>query len=198
MATAIALWLLGGGIALGVLIYALRPAVAAYRRYRGARLITCPETRAPAAVEVSARHAAAAAALGTPGLRLTSCSRWPERQGCGQECLKQVEAAPGDCLVRIIVATWYAGKSCALCNRPVGEVHRPGHRPGLLSPHGRTVDWAEVPPERLPDMLTTHRPVCGSCHDAAAFRRQFPELVVVRPGWGQEAGATSETPAPRG
>jgi hypothetical protein len=198
MGTAIALWVLAGGIALGVLCCVLRPAVAAYLKFRGTRVITCPETRAAAAVEVDARHAAAAATLGTPGLRLTSCSRWPERQGCGQECLKQVEAAPADCLVRNILVKWYEGKSCALCGRPVGEIHWPEHRPALLSPEGRTVEWGEVPPENLPDVLTTHRPVCRNCHDAEAFRRQFPELVVVRPERGQEARAATQAPPPRG
>ena len=198
MATAVTLWLLGGGIALAVLAYVLRPAVSAYLRFRGSRVITCPETRAPAAVEVDARHAAAAAALGTPHLRLTSCSRWPERQGCGQECLKQVEATPADCLVHNILVKWYEGKTCALCGRPVGAIHWPEHRPALLSPEGRAVDWDEVPPERLPDVLATHRPVCRNCHDAEAFRRQFPELVVVRPLRGHEAGAAAETSAPRG
>ena len=196
MATAVTLWLLGGGIALAVLAYVLRPAVSAYLRFRGSRVITCPETRAPAAVEVDARHAAAAAALGTPHLRLTSCSRWPERQGCGQECLKQVEATPADCLVHNILVKWYEGKTCALCGRPVGAIHWPEHRPALLSPEGTTVAWGEIPLERLPDVLATHRPVCGNCHDAEAFRRQFPELVVVRPGRGRETGAAAETPSP--
>jgi hypothetical protein len=29
--------------------------------------------------------------LSQPHLRLSECSRWPERQGCGQECLSQIE-----------------------------------------------------------------------------------------------------------
>jgi hypothetical protein len=186
MATAIALWLLAGAVAVAALYAVLGPAVAAYRRYRGTRVVTCPETRAPVAIEVDARHAASTAALGTPHLRLTSCSRWPQRQDCGQECLRQVEAAPEDCLVRLLLVKWYAGKSCALCGRPVGEIRWPEHRPALLSPEGRTRECGEVPAEKLLDVLATHRPVCRNCHDAAAFRRQFPELVVVRPGRGPE------------
>jgi hypothetical protein len=156
-------------------------------------VVTCPETRAPVAVEVDARHAAAAAALGRAGLRLSSCSRWPQRQGCGQECLRQVEAAPADCLVRTILGKWYAGKSCALCGKSVGERHWLEHKPALLSPEGRTLEWGEIAPEKLPDVLTTHRPVCRNCHDAAAFRRQFPELVVVRRGRGEETRAAAQT-----
>src|SRR5512144_439621 len=91
----------------------------AYRRYRGARVIVCPETRAPAAVELDARHAAATDLFGDADLRLQSCSRWPERQDCGQECLAQIEAAPEDCLARTILAKWYEGATCALCGRDV-------------------------------------------------------------------------------
>jgi len=45
----------------------------AYRRYRGRRVAACPETSAPAAVEVDAIHAALTAVLGPPHLRLKSC-----------------------------------------------------------------------------------------------------------------------------
>ena len=57
-----------------------------YFKLRGKRLVTCPETQKPAAVDLDAVHLARDAAFGTPHLRLSECSRWPERQGCGQEC----------------------------------------------------------------------------------------------------------------
>jgi hypothetical protein len=62
----------------------------AYRAFRGGRTLTCPETREPAEVEVDAAHVAAAAWGGRLDVRLKDCSRWPERAGCGQECLGQV------------------------------------------------------------------------------------------------------------
>ena len=37
---------------------------------------------------------AASALLGPPELRLTACSRWPEKAGCGQPCLSQIAASP--------------------------------------------------------------------------------------------------------
>jgi hypothetical protein len=190
-----ALFVLAGAAALVALYLALRPRVRAYLTFRGTRVITCPETGAPAAVEVDAQHAARTAAHGEPDLRLTSCSRWPERQGCGQECLKQVEAAPADCLVRVIVTRWYAGKSCALCGKPVGEINWLTHEPALLSPERRTIEWGEVSPEQLPAVLATHRPVCWGCHLAEAFRQEHPELVVQRPWPGPEApGVTAPAP----
>ena len=53
----------------------------AWFRYRGNRVILCPENRTPAGVRVDARHAAATALASAPQLRLDSCSRWPERAG---------------------------------------------------------------------------------------------------------------------
>jgi hypothetical protein len=66
----------------------------AYFKYRGTRLVTCPETDSPAAVRVGAGRIMASSSIGEPDLRLGSCSRWPERRLCGQPCLSQIEAAP--------------------------------------------------------------------------------------------------------
>jgi hypothetical protein len=84
-------------------------------RFRGARVITCPENHCPAGVRVDAAHAAATGLSSAPELRLSSCSRWPEKAGCGQECLHEIEASPEECLVRNILVRWYAGKNCAFC-----------------------------------------------------------------------------------
>jgi hypothetical protein len=131
----------------------------AYLKFRGRRIVTCPETGQPAAVEVDARFAAASAVFGEPSLRLKSCSRWPEHRDCGQECLEQIQAAPEE-----LLAQWYAGKTCALCGRPIGAISRRGHYPALMDTSGRTLAWEAFPPEKVPEALATHRPVCGSCH----------------------------------
>ena len=67
-------------------------------------LITCPETGKPAAVKVDAGQAVRESVLGHPKIRLEECSRWPERQNCGQECLSQIEADPENCLVWMTIA----------------------------------------------------------------------------------------------
>jgi len=46
---------------------------------------------------------------------------------------------------------------------------------------GRTFEWHEVRPEKVPESLATHQPVCWNCHIAETFRRQFPQLIVERP-----------------
>lgn len=151
-----------------------------YLRYRGKRLITCPETRKPAAVEVDAGHAARTAIANYPELRLKTCSRWPEREDCGQECLLQVELSPEDCLVRNILISWYTGKRCVSCGKQFGEIHWSDHKPALLNPGGYTVGWNDVTAEKVPDVLATHSPVCWDCHITESFCRQHPEMIVDR------------------
>jgi hypothetical protein len=164
------------------LLYLVIPlAAGAYVTFRGKRLVTCPETRRPAAVEVNVFPAALSAGIfGEAKLRLKSCSRWPEREGCGQECLLQVELAPEDCLIRTILDRWYRGRKCAYCGRPFGVVHWFDHKPALVTPEGVTVEWNQFSPERLSEILATHKPVCWDCHIAESFRREFPDLVTDR------------------
>ena len=102
-------------LALGLFVFRAIPGIRAYFEYRGKSLITCPETHKPEAVDVAAGEVAVGAFLSEPTLRLKECSRWPERQDCGQECLSQIEVGPANCLVWNIVAQWYEGKSCAFC-----------------------------------------------------------------------------------
>ncbi len=149
------------------------------RRYfamRGARIVECPETTAPAAVSLRA----AQAAVGGP-LSLSGCSRWPERRTCGQQCLAQIERAPADCLVRTIVTNWYVDKTCTVCHRPLGEIDWLERKPGFIDATGQARPWVDVPPEQLPDVLAHDRPICFDCYVAATFRQQHPELVVDNP-----------------
>jgi hypothetical protein len=152
----------------------------AWWKYRGRRVITCPENQQAAGVVVDARHAAATALGKSPELRLSSCSRWPERAGCGQECLSQIEASPVECLVRNILTKWYEGKVCAWCGQPFGEIDWAGRKPALLGADGVSIEWSEVPPERLQETLATASPVCFACHMANKLLREHPELAVDR------------------
>ena len=151
-------------------------------------MVTCPENGRKAGVEVNASHAALAGLFGGTSLRLDSCSRWPEREGCGQECLSQIEASPEGCLVRTMLTEWYAGASCAYCGLEIPEIHWSDHKPALLTPDGKTIEWDEVKPEELPRVLATHWRVCWNCHIAQSFRQQHPERVVDNP-WKTTGGA---------
>jgi hypothetical protein len=175
---------LGGacGYAVAPLIRAFR----AWRRYREQRLVSCPETYAPAAVAVDVMAATRAAFRGAEAVRLCSCSRWPERAGCDQECVAQLEADPQGSRISKIVERWYAERRCAYCGRAIDAGDRVDnwldHRPALLGAGESTIQWDDVAPELLPNRLAGAAAVCWSCHEAEAFRREFPDLVVERPG----------------
>ena len=165
---------------LGALFLLLSAAATAYLKFRGTRLVNCPETKEPAAVEVDAKYAVFTASVGEQGLRLNDCSRWPERQDCGQECLGQIASAPEDCLVRNILTKWYEGRTCVFCAKPLGEIDWLGHKPTLMSHERVTLEWNEIPAEKVPAVLQTHMPVCWDCHIAETFRRRYPERFVDR------------------
>ncbi len=76
--------------ALGTLYVVIPVATDAYRRFRGTKAVTCPETRAPAEIQLDLNRAAASSAFGPPQLKVTRCSRWPESHDCDQVCVREV------------------------------------------------------------------------------------------------------------
>jgi hypothetical protein len=163
------------------LYFGLRWLVRACSKYRGTRAVACPETWKPAIVEVDALHASLTSIVGRPDIRLENCSRWPLKNQCGQECLANLDVAPGECLVSGVLMRWYRGKNCVYCGKPAEELHWMDHKPALLSPEGELVEWSGVPLENLSIVLKTHLPVCWDCYIAQSFRRDHPDLVVYRP-----------------
>jgi hypothetical protein len=178
----------------GSLYLLLRVGVGSYFKFRGKRLVTCPENRATAAVEVDARHAGVSATFGQLELRLQECSRWPERQNCDQRCLTQIEMAPEGCLLRNLITEWYTGKHCVICRRTIDNVDWLEQQPALLrSGEQFAVQWNAVPAEQLPAILHTAQPVCWNCFEAERFRREHPELVIDRP-WREPVKVSEDRP----
>jgi hypothetical protein len=171
------LMMLGAGLLAGIILARL---AALWWKYRGRRVITCPENQRPAGVTVDARQAALSGLGSRPELRLSDCSRWPERAGCGQACLRQIEAAPADCLVRNILLKWYEGKSCRSCGRLIGPIVVGGAQPAVLTADKVSVEWSDIPAERLQEVLSAAEPVCFACHLASKMMREHPELVIDR------------------
>jgi hypothetical protein len=156
-------------------------ALTAWHRARGTRVIVCPETQQPEAVQVDAGHAAVSAMWEQADIRLKTCSRWPERQGCDQGCVTQIAIAPHDTLATTMLTRFFKDKRCTICKRPIAPVQAAQPRPGLLNvATGETLCWEELPARGLPQVLSTHLPVCASCQVAETFRRQFPDLVTDR------------------
>ena len=65
------------GILAAYLVNRMIHGIRVYFRFRGTRLVTCPETYQVAVVEVSASSMVMQAILDKPCLRLSECSRWP-------------------------------------------------------------------------------------------------------------------------
>jgi hypothetical protein len=131
-------------LVVGLFVFRAIPGVPAYFDLRGKRLVTCPETHKSEAVEVAVGEAAVGAFPSEHTLHLKECSRWPERQVCGQDSLQQIEADPENCLVWTIVARWYEGKSCVFCHKQIDRLHHLDHAPALLGPDFKTREWKDV------------------------------------------------------
>ena len=164
----------------GILFLAWLTAGRTWWRLQGTRIVECPETQQPAAVEIDARHAARVGLVGLPEVRVAACTRWPERADCGQECLTEIERSPEGCALKTSLAHWYEGRDCASCGKAFGTIHWHDHRPCLLSPGGAPLDWTEFHPEDVENVLATHRPICWNCYVAAKFRRDHGDRVVDR------------------
>ena len=95
---------------LASLYYVAPLAVTVFRRYRGKRIVTCPETLKPCAIEGDAKRAAITTVISRPDLRMKTCSRWPQRQDCGQECMLQVQILPFDSSIKDALSRWNAAR----------------------------------------------------------------------------------------
>jgi len=174
---------MGSGIGLGIIIGLLATMivvfVALYLRYRGGRVVTCPETRSPVGAKINAALAAGTWIVSRPRFVITTCTRWPERAGCDQACAPQIEASPEETLVRNIVGRWYAERMCNYCAKPIREIGG-AVLPGLRI-DGELHEWKDIAPQDLPRVLEQSAAVCARCDLVEDFRMRHPELVTTRP-----------------
>ena len=142
-------------------------------RFRGKRIVVCPETQQPVCTEIGAMRAAAGRVV------ITSCTRWPGKADCDQACAPAIAASPRETLVTSIVTRWYASHVCILCGKNIDDLG------GAIVPAlrlGETIrPWSDVPAEELPVLLSSAVAVCASCELAENFRRAHPKLVIDRP-----------------
>jgi hypothetical protein len=187
----VTIWAFTGSVVLAIAAYVLLSGFfSTWRKYRGLRVITCPENLDSASVRVDALRAAHWAAIsGDTVLRLSNCSRWPEMAGCGQECLAQIQSSPEGCAVSTIVTAWYEGRTCVYCKRPIGPIAWHERPPAVRSADGVTREWKDIPAEQLPAVFRTHQPVCFNCSVTEGFLHDHPDIVVAR-GRGAERHAT--------
>lgn len=181
VATLVTIYLVVGIVVFAAVVLAVVAFAKRYVKYRGKRIITCPETNCHEAVELDVPLAAMSSLLDGAELRLTCCTRWPERQDCAQQCIHEIELSPIGCQLRALLDSWYKGKACLYCQRVFDEIHWFDHKPAVQSPEGKILEWESVPAKDIPDLLKTHQPVCWNCKIVENFRTEHPELVTARP-----------------
>ena len=161
-------------VALVVVVY-LAIAVATWWRFRGARVVTCPETGHAAGVTIDLGHAMASAVWERADLRIAACSCWPERRGCEEACVTQIEASPSGTSARTMAARFFEGRPCVICQRRIGPLTGAALQPGFMDTVTReVVPWTLVPTADLPDAIARRRPLCPECTLAESSRGPYP------------------------
>jgi len=84
-----ALLMMLGILAMGMFLVVFPVVADMIARYRGRKVVTCPETRELVEVELNARRTGWAAAFGRAMPRVKDCLLWPRRKGCAEECVKE-------------------------------------------------------------------------------------------------------------
>jgi len=143
---------------------------------RGDRVITCPETEEGAAVRIDALHAAR-----TGQVHLSDCTRWPERAGCDEACVKQILESPHGCLVQALAADWYLGKTCTMCGRLIGPISWHEAPPAVIKEDGTTSEWKDIQLQHLEKVFRTSQPLCWYCNNVTELEQLKPELLTRRP-----------------
>ena len=77
-----------GILAMGMFLVVLPVVADIIAMYRGRRVLVCPETGELVEVQLNARRTGWAAIFGKTMPRVKSCSLWPRKKGCGEECVK--------------------------------------------------------------------------------------------------------------
>lgn len=158
----------------------IRAVAIPYKKYAGGAVVVCPETKEKAGVRIDTAHVVLTSFGRKADLRLKECSRWPEREHCGQDCLSQVQERPESCMVHRMLTSWYENKSCTFCSHPLSNVDWIEHAPCVLLPDGKTAEWPQIELERVPELLEKGKPVCWTCHITENFRSEHPDLVIER------------------
>ncbi len=124
--------------------------------------IVCPESHASTGIEIDRTHRLRTLLRDTSELRVAACDRWPERQGCDEECLLQVDLKPA--VLERTLRKWYAGKSCGLCGRILTDSDWSQGRFSALDGNDKFVPPAALPLRDLPQQVGRYRPLCWPCH----------------------------------
>ena len=133
-----------------------------YFRNRGRRTVICPDSHEPATVELDTKFAFSTALRGEEHDRLQSCTRWPDKGDCRQECLAQLDPSPEN--LERLLQKWYQGKNCAMCDRPLSPADWRRSRLALLNEKHKLFELRHMHFEEIPSDLDHMAPLCWNCH----------------------------------
>lgn len=148
----------------------------AYFRNRGRRPVICPDNHQVVTVELDNTYAFSTALRGEEHDRLQSCSRWPEKADCGQECLAQVNPSPEN--LERLLQKWYQGKKCALCDRDLTPADWRRSRLALLNEHEKLFELRHMHLDEIPTALDHMAPLCWNCHQEERVRQAAPPRIL--------------------
>jgi hypothetical protein len=140
-----------------------------YFRNRGRRTVICPENHESVTVELDNKYAFSTALRGEEHDRLHSCTRWPEKGDCGQECLLQVNPSPEN--LERLLQKWYQDKSCAICSRRLTPADWRRSRLALLNEKHKLFELRHMHLDEVPSALDRMKPLCWNCHQEERARQ---------------------------
>lgn len=143
-----------------------------YYQNRGRQSALCPETGQPVDIEIDHEYAFWTALRGQEHSRLKSCSNWPEKGDCGQECQAQINPSPEN--VDRLLSKWYEGKICAICERSLSASDWRRSRLALLNERHQLFELRHMHLEDLQSTLQHMRPLCWNCHQEERVRQARP------------------------
>lgn len=147
-----------------------------YYQNRGVQSVTCPDSGQPVDVEVDHKFAFWTALRGQEHSRLQSCSQWPDKGDCGQECLAQIDPSPEN--VERLLTKWYEGKSCAICARTLSPSDWRRSRLAVLNEQHKLFELRDMYLEQLQSALEHMQPLCWNCHQQERARQAVPPRVL--------------------
>ena len=147
-----------------------------YFQNRGRQLVSCPENGAPVDVEVDNKFGFWTALRGQEHSRLASCTRWPEKGDCGQDCLAQVDPSPEN--VERLMLGWYKGRVCAICVCGITPSDWRRGRLGWLDAQHKLIELRQVNLKQLQSALQEMRPLCWICHQEERVRQAAPPRIL--------------------
>ena len=107
---------------------------------------------------------------------MKSCSRWPEKGDCGQECLAQINPSTEN--LERLLQKWYQGKTCAICERPLTPADWRRSRLALLNEQQKLFELRHMHLYEIPSALDHMAPLCWNCHQEERTRQAEPPRIL--------------------